>query len=440
MAIRNDISIDWSQSPRQISVNAPSIEITVQDLLDTLRYEESRPANIDKTSIVDASGKEPLEGGVYVGLTVALQNAQLGFAPRPGPSWVQCSISGGNLVAFDANGAGIASTFATAYVSISKTSSASATLQELGSIQYSSFNGGVTVDVVNGVVGTEFPIGTPEQPVNNISDAHTISVNRGFNTIYVLGNLTLIESMAGYIFIGQNPILTTVTIADQANVTNCEFRNMAVEGVLDGGNLLKDCVIHDLDYVNGMIESSAIAGVITIAGNISLFMYDCWSASSYYHSGPAPPDPIIDMGGEGQVVGVRNFSGTFTLRNITGVNSRASIDMLSGTITLDPTCTGGIILVRGNAYLVNTANGATVVDQTTPSLFSNLWTYPLEAGYSPAQLVTLIAAGVLGLMSGAGPESGDRQVAFRDLANTKDRIIATVDQYGNRKSVTLDPD
>jgi len=47
-------------------------------------------------------------------------------------------------------------------------------------IEYSSFGGGVTVDIINGVAGTIFPIGTKEAPVNNLSDALLIAEYRGF--------------------------------------------------------------------------------------------------------------------------------------------------------------------------------------------------------------------------------------------------------------------
>lgn len=57
----------------------------MQDILDTLRNEEAKTSNMDDLSIVSASGKEPLGAGTYVGLTVALQNATIGFEARSGP-------------------------------------------------------------------------------------------------------------------------------------------------------------------------------------------------------------------------------------------------------------------------------------------------------------------------------------------------------------------
>ena len=45
MSFRADITIDWSLSPRIITVAAPSVEVSMQDLYDTLRtLEASSPA------------------------------------------------------------------------------------------------------------------------------------------------------------------------------------------------------------------------------------------------------------------------------------------------------------------------------------------------------------------------------------------------------------
>ena len=133
MTIRNDITIDWNADPRIVTVDSPSTEITMQDLLDTLRSEESKAPNVDDDSIVDAAGKEDLGGGVYVGLTVTLLNARLAFEARPGPTFAQCKVSGGNLVALDSDGNTMNAIEPTAYTQIVLANSSSATLQTYAS-------------------------------------------------------------------------------------------------------------------------------------------------------------------------------------------------------------------------------------------------------------------------------------------------------------------
>jgi hypothetical protein len=134
MAIRNDISIDWDTSPRIILVDAPSISVEMQDLIDTLRYLESQANAMDNPQLLDAAGKEFLkgDGSLKVGLTVTLNNAQVAFEARGGPDWVLCEIAGGNVVAVEDIEATprvyIDARKPTAYISIDRTGSSSATL------------------------------------------------------------------------------------------------------------------------------------------------------------------------------------------------------------------------------------------------------------------------------------------------------------------------
>lgn len=130
MSILSEITIDWEVSPRIITVDASLNELNLQDLLDTLRNAEAQPANMDDIYIIDGSGKEPLGGGVYVALTVQLNNAKVAFETRPGPSWEQCTITGGNLVAVDTSLNEMSPIEPTMYTQVVMASSSSATLIE----------------------------------------------------------------------------------------------------------------------------------------------------------------------------------------------------------------------------------------------------------------------------------------------------------------------
>jgi hypothetical protein len=59
----------------------------------------------------------------------------------------------------------------------------------------------------------------------------------------------------------------------------------------------------------------------------------------------------------------------------------------------------------------------------------------VEGANTVRQYLRLIASSLFGKLSGGGTTS----VAIRDVADTKDRISATVDGDGNRNAITLDP-
>lgn len=81
MVFRSDITIDWTVSPRVITVANTSNDVVIQDLYDTLRNHESRIYNSAYDRIVRAAGKDELGAGVQVGVTLTLLNAVLSFAP-----------------------------------------------------------------------------------------------------------------------------------------------------------------------------------------------------------------------------------------------------------------------------------------------------------------------------------------------------------------------
>lgn len=65
---------------------------------------------------------------------------------------------------------------------------------------------------------------------------------------------------------------------------------------------------------------------------------------------------------------------------------------------------------------------------------ANPWTEVIEGTYTAAQLMRVIAATLAGKLSGANTAT----ITIRGIADTKDRVIATVDADGNRANVVLD--
>lgn len=431
MTVRNDVVVDFTVNPRIITVLAPSTEITIQDLHDTLREIEDDVFNLKEPILISSAGKEALGGGVLVGITATLQDAQLAFETRTdrlstgsvttqdtvgeslidtGATFItdgvvrgelvlnltdgsyasvvevisetqlttqtlvggvdnqydvsdsyevidveQCNISGGNLVAVDDVGADIDPVFTTFGTQVIRTSSSSATLQEIEAIQFSSFNGGVSVDTTSAFSGTEFPVGTPEQPVNNLSDALTIANARGLETFFILSSLTLASlNFDNKRFIGFSERQTTITLDPSASLANAEFTRATITGTLDGDAALLDCTVGTLTFLNGLIKRCGLQGTVTLGGSSPAAFINC------YDSLAGTGVPIVDMGGSGQELIVRNYNGAIQINNKTGADD-ASIDVDSGRVILDSTVTAGDIIVRGVGTLVDNSGGTAAV-------------------------------------------------------------------------------
>ena len=238
-------------------------------------------------------------------------------------------------------------------VSIRPTNSAG--LQDLSTLLASAYGGKVVIDTTRGQAGTAVPIGTLSTPVNNVTDAVTIAHNQGIGVLYFVGNYTITENVEGLILNGQNAVLTQLTITDGANVLNCQITDATVTGVLDGGTLLERAQTNGINYVNGIIHETALNIEPIILGGAKQAMFiNCNSSVS------GTDTPTIDMNGAGQSLAMRDYSGGIRIKNRTS-NDPISIDMDSGHVIIDATCTGDPITLRGTFKLTVEA-GATIPD------------------------------------------------------------------------------
>ncbi len=219
----------------------------------------------------------------------------------------------------------------------------SAGLQDLSTLLASSYRGQVVIDVINGQAGTGVPIGTLGKPVNNIPDAVKIARTLGLGTIFVVGDITLGagDNVTGFKLIGQNPVRSYMTVLPAAITDSCEIREVTLIGTLDGNTTLRDCVIGPLDYVNGAIIHCGLTNMpIVLGGSAQAIFADTYSLV------PGFDTPTIDMNGSGQELAVRGHIGGLKIVNRTGTDP-VSIDILSGHLKIDSSCTTGKIYARG---------------------------------------------------------------------------------------------
>lgn len=248
---------------------------------------------------------------------------------------------------------------------VSVSTSNSAGLQDLNSLQAASFGGAVAFKPSSSFSGTTFPVGTRSFPVNNAADLKTILEERGLNKVSVMESLTINSgtdfSGLAVTFLGDNPAAVTVTIDPSANVTNCQFTEMNVQGTLDGNNIFRQCSIQDISYVNGFIHQCALFGTVTLGGG-QLLLMDCYSGIP---GGAAGAYPKINMSGATQAsLGVRNFSGGLGIIDGSNALDVASIDMASGRVIFENTITAGQYWIRGVAQVEDSSAGATIYDYT----------------------------------------------------------------------------
>lgn len=123
------MSIIFDRINKLIIVEAPATAVTIQELVNAIRDWEDELENMDLPQIAFASGKDILRPGLMVGVTLRLLNGwRLKFEDRPGPDWVRCDVTGGNLTAVDEAGEFIDPIAPSAYVTVYGVSDVSAGL------------------------------------------------------------------------------------------------------------------------------------------------------------------------------------------------------------------------------------------------------------------------------------------------------------------------
>ncbi len=218
-----------------IQVDSPTIQVTIQELLNDIRDFEDEIENLDHASLANASGKQDLGGGVLVGLTLELlDNWRIQFEARPGPTTVQVSVTGGNLVA--TNDFGNNPIKPSSFTQVVVTSSSSATIAELQIIDlvhrieslrssHSRFGRIIYWDPIGGNDGFEGD--SPDRALLTFAAAHTLAVSDAGDSIYCL---TKSAMGTGVVNVNEQIIITKNAVSVRGPGASFRFNQISGSG------------------------------------------------------------------------------------------------------------------------------------------------------------------------------------------------------------------
>jgi hypothetical protein len=269
----------------------------------------------------------------------------------------QCKVGGGNVVAVDENAVSISQVLPTAFTQVVTTSSSSATLLNQFALEHGSYDGAVWVNPTSPYSGSDFPVGTLLQPVNNMVDALTIATNEGFGVFNILGSITIpaVGDFSNKAFRG--PVSAVpVTIAAGAMVDNCDYEVLQLSGELGGSSLVRDCLVANITGFNGIMENSVISGSVACAGSNESLFVNCYSSID------VTTLPEIHFGGaSGPDIALRGYVGDIKFADLSRPAGKISIDFESGDLIVDSTVSSGTVVVRGIGTLTDNSTGNAVV-------------------------------------------------------------------------------
>lgn len=267
--------------------------------------------------------------------------------------------------------------------------------KELEAIQWVAFNNVVSIDIVNGKAGTEYPLGTVGEPVNNLADALAIAQSRNINDFFVKGNLTIANGdFSGYRFIGYNAYRSLITIDPTATFSVLEISEATITGYFSGNCIIRNSLILDIYNYSGIMFQTAIGdGVIQLAPNSTSLFLDTYTSLV----GGSPN--FIDFNfGDNISFNVRSHSGRLLLQNCDKATCVGKIEVSGGSILFDSTVTAGSFGVAGTADLIDNSNGATV-DSTrlvhTDEIASKVWNTQITDNLNAKEALKQIKASLL---------------------------------------------
>jgi hypothetical protein len=230
-----------------------------------------------------------------------------------------------------------------------------------------SYEGAVHINVANGTTGTGFPKGTPDFPVNNWADAKVIADTNSILQMKVTGDLVIGagEVISGYGFEGAVEHQASIVLNGSVS-EGTTFSNIAVSGEVNGFIHIDHCHMNALTGLRGHYHKCLVRGPFILGGGRESIFSDCYSGI------PGQATPIVDMGGAGQELQMRNESGGITLINKTG-SENVSLDIPAGQAIFEPSCNGGQASVRGNCQVTDNSGPNFIVVAIAAVTNRSIW-------------------------------------------------------------------
>jgi hypothetical protein len=225
----------------------------------------------------------------------------------------------------------------------------------------------IWINTLTGASGEAYPLGTPGSPVNNYSDAFSILSNRSLaRRFHLTGDITSLPSddFSSTDWVGLSKNLSVIRIVGGTDITNSKFKEVSITGELSDNHVIEDSIVYDVVDFNGDVFNSGLRGIISFPTGASSRTYtfsDCYSMDT------GASALILNCNGASDLnVQFRKHSGETVIINYTDASNNMTFDMTDGELTIDSSCTAGVIVVRGTGAVNDNSAGTTVVKHVAP--------------------------------------------------------------------------
>lgn len=253
-------------------------------------------------------------------------------------------------------------------------------VSQLEELEQLSFEGVVQVDQVSGESGTTYPVGSRSTWSNNYTDAATICDSRKIRKILTHGiyNTEIGEAISGKSFLGLNLNVDRIVTQAGTALVGCNYEKLWLSGQGIVAGTFVECFVENIPTLLGGAKDTGFLGEFSFinAPPFAFQAFDCHTTKS------TDSFAILNMVAGVNVL-LHRCSGHWKLRGMTAGNH--VFNMAAGHVELEPTCTGGTVIIRGDAKVTDNSNGTTVVYEglslngLSPQQTANLQTAATES-------------------------------------------------------------
>jgi len=212
----------------------------------------------------------------------------------------------------------------------------------------------------NGMLGTQYPLGSYQFPVLTLAQARVISAERNIVSIRLRGSHNIDAAMERYNFKGYAHLdITDLVSFNGQDVDGSSFMDLVLTGAQGGTGYIyaRDCVLINATSLRGVFNHTKLVTAIGLAtGGVAdnVDFVECYSLMGGITVTVNSPDLVNFYG----------WRGSMTLQTMGGgtVNIWAAD---GAVITIAASCVGGTINIYGDCRVINNSGGAVVNNYAT---------------------------------------------------------------------------
>lgn len=198
--------------------------------------------------------------------------------------------------------------------------------------------------------------GTVNAPIKTTQEVIDLVPRVGTFETVILSDLVLAQGFSGFDIEGRSKEVEFNF--NSQNVNSLDFHEITLKGVLGGASEsidASDCVIDSVSGLTGIYKNCSLNGTLVLKSNSESHFLNCTS----FIAGLGRP--TIDLTGLTNVkLAIRGYKGGLTIKGSQDAANEITVGGIETKLTLDSTCTAGVISVRGVGQFTDNSTGATV--------------------------------------------------------------------------------